>query len=292
MIRTKTFCAFSIVALSTPLFAQVDLSGSWAYRSSLGNVGGPNSVDYAGLPLNDAGRARALSYSQSQLSMPERQCLFYAPTYLMLGPFGMKIWNETDPNSGNTVAWKIGGWEDRAPTTIWMDGRPHPSKYALHDRAGFTTGVWEGDVLTTYTTHIKASYIRRNGAPSSDRASMTAHFILHDDLMTVTASVDDPVYLSEPVHWTRMFQLDETAPIASAGPPCLQGNEGPKEGEVPHYLPGKNPFVDEVTKVFNVPKEAVLGGAETMYPDFRKKIKDTYVRPAKCERACGGPPRN
>ena len=35
---------------------------------------------------------------------------------------------------------------------------------------------------------------------------------------------------------------------------------------VPHYLPGKNPFLNEVTQRYNIPLEAVLGGPETMYP--------------------------
>ena len=60
--------------------------------------------------------------------------------------------------------------------TIWMDGRPHPSKNAPHDQTGFTTGVWNGDVLTAYTTHMKTGYIRRNGAPSSDQATITTTF--------------------------------------------------------------------------------------------------------------------
>jgi hypothetical protein len=91
-----------------------------------------------------------------------------------------------------------GGWEDRAPTTIWMDGRPHPSKYAPHPKGGFTTGVWESDVLVAYATHMQAGYIRRNGSPSSDRATMTTHFLRHDHLLTVTASIEDPTCLSEP----------------------------------------------------------------------------------------------
>jgi hypothetical protein len=86
-----------------------------------------------------------------------------------------------------------------------------------------------------------------------------------------------------------MFQLDPEAPIASAGPPCTQADEGPPEGAVPHYLPGKNPFIDEMTRLYNIPEEAVLGGAETMYPEFRKKIKDKYVIPGKCVRDCGTP---
>ena len=50
---------------------------------------------------------------------------------------------------------------------------------------------------------------------------------------------------------------------------------------VPHYLPGQNPNVEEMTKLWGIPVEAVKGGAETMYPEYRKKLKDTYVRPAK-----------
>ncbi len=291
MTRSQVKAVMVLGILIAPAFAQVDLSGSWAAKShedAMERLAGPYAVDYTGLPLNEWGRARALSYSQSQLSMPERVCLFYPPFYLVLGPFGIKMWNETDPLTGNTIAWKIGGWGDRAPTTIWMDGRPHPSRNAPHEKSGFTTGVWEGDVLVTYTTHFKAGYVRRNGAPSSDQTTMTAHFLRHENLLTVAVSVEDPEYLSEPLYLTRTFLLD-AEPISAMGPPCILGDEGPQEGVVPHYLPGKNPFVDEVTKIYHIPVEGVLGGAETMYPEFRKKIKDKYVRPEKCVRNCGGP---
>jgi hypothetical protein len=40
--------------------------------------------------------------------------------------------------------------------------------------------------------------------------------------------------------------------------------------------------------------EAVLGGPETMYPEYRKKLKDSYVIPEKCPnlffRGKDGPP--
>jgi hypothetical protein len=57
---------------------------------------------------------------------------------------------------------------------------------------------------------------------------------------------------------------------------------------VPHYLPGENPFINEVSKLYGIPPEAVRGGAETMYPEYRKRIKDKYVAPLKCERYCCG----
>ncbi len=64
--------------------------------------------------------------------MIERQCEGWPPFYFVQGPFGLKIWSETEPIKGATISFTIGGWEDRAPITIWMDGRPHPSKYAEH----------------------------------------------------------------------------------------------------------------------------------------------------------------
>jgi hypothetical protein len=42
-------------------------------------------------------------------------------------------------------------------------------------------------------------------------------------------------------------------------------------------------------KAYHIPQDAAMGGAETMYPEFRKKLKDRYVRPDKCTNACGGP---
>jgi hypothetical protein len=278
-----------LAGLSVPGFAQIDLSGSWQainHEDSMERGGGPYAVDYTGLPLNENGRARALSYSESQISMPERICAFYTPFHLMQGPFGLKIWNETEPLNGRTIAWKIGAWEDRDATTIWMDGRPHPSKYAPHEKSGFTTGEWDGDTLVTYTTHMPAGYIRRNGSPSSDQATMTLHFFRHGDYLTVSGLIDDPVYLSEPYMLSRSYQLSTNA-ITPAAAPCIVGDEGVPENAVPHYLPEKNPFIDELTKYYGIPREAILGGAETMYPEFRKKIKDKFVMPTKCLR-CGG----
>lgn len=293
-LRHVALLAVATMALAVPASAQTELSGSWAARNhedALERGAGPYAVDFTGLPLNDEGRARALAYSASQLSLIERQCGLYPPHYIALGPFGIKIWNESDPTTGNVVAWKIGAWEDRAATTIWMDGRPHPSANAPHDRGGFTTGTWEGDTLVAYTTHFKAGVIRRNGAPNSDQATMTTRFIRHGDLLSMLITIDDPIYLSEPWYVSKIFQAD-TNPQRPIGPPCVPGYEGvDSDGTVPHFLPGANPSVDELTKLYGIPAAAVLGGPETMYPEFRATIKDAFKRPEKCARNCGGPPR-
>lgn len=280
-----------VIALGVPALAEVDLSGSWQsknHEDGLERGAGPNPGDFTGIPFNESGRAYALMNSQSQLSMPERICAFYSQWHLMVGTFGAKIWNETDSITGKTVAWVIGAWEDRAQMNIWMDGRPHPGKDAPHSQEGFTTGVWDGDVLTATTTHMLTGYLRRNGVMTSDQATMVTHFIRHGDLLTVASEIIDPVYLTEPYYITRTF-VNTTNLMNSGGPPCIPGDEGVAEGTVPHYLPGKNPLVDELTNLYGIPSEASMGGAETAYPAFRDKIKDKFKMAVKCQKNCGGP---
>jgi hypothetical protein len=252
--------------------AQFELTGSWAARNHEFLSGDGLPVDFTGIPLNEEGRIRALSYSESQLSMPERQCQGWPAFYLVQGPFGLKIWSETDPLKGNVISYTIGAWEDRAPLVIWMDGRPHPSKYALHTRSGFTTGKWEGNTLVTYTTHMKAGFLRKTGAPSSDEATLTMRFYRHADIMTILAVIEDPIYLAEPWILSRSFQLS-AAPLSPIGPPCVSALEATPSGDVPHYDPDKNPFVDEMTKKYGVPRDAAIGKPETLYPEYRKQIK-------------------
>ena len=57
-----------------------------------------------------------------------------------------------------------------------------------------------------------------------------------------------------------------SALLNSGAPPCITGDEGLAECPVPRSLPGKTPFLDEMIKLYNIPKEAALGGLETMYP--------------------------
>jgi hypothetical protein len=275
MVRTIRTAALAVCLLlwapaNRAAFGQSELAGSWAARNHEILAGDGLPVDYTGMPLNDEARTKALSYSESQLSMIERQCQGWPAFYMVQGPFGLKIWNDTDPIKGGVISWTIGGWEDRAPLTIWMDGRPHPSQYAEHTRSGFTTGTWEGNTLVAYTTHMKAGFLRKTGPPSSDEAAMTARFYRHGDILTVLAVIEDPIYLAEPWILSKSYQLS-TTPLSPIGPPCVTAYEGGGES-VPHYLPEKNPFVDEMTQKYGVPRAAALGFPDTLYPEYRKRI--------------------
>jgi hypothetical protein len=55
---------------------------------------------------------------------------------------------------------------------------------------------------------------------------------------------------------------------------CSVDVEVPRaEGEIPHYLPNRNPFQLEHAIKNRLPAETVLGGAETMYPEYQQKLR-------------------
>ena len=170
----------------------MELAGSWVGRGNELTTGTGLPVDFTGIPLNEEGRLRALTYNESQLGMIERQCQGWPASYLVMGPFGLRIWSELDPVRGTVRSWTIGAWEDKPIMTIWMDGRPHPSEYDLHTRSGFTTGRWEGTTLVARTTHMKEGLLRRVGAPVSDRATMTTRLTRHGDFLAVLVIIEDP----------------------------------------------------------------------------------------------------
>jgi hypothetical protein len=289
-IRNVSLLGLSMLVLMAPAYAQVDLSGQWSDRYHedwVERIPGPDPMDLLGLPLTAAGRAKADAWNVSVQTLPERQCIPHMATYNLHGPANLRIWSETSPVSGRPLSWKIYGTFGRTTETIWMDGRPHPSPNALHTYEGFTTGEWEGDVLTTYTTHLKTGYIRRNGVPSSDLATVVSHIVKHGEVLSITTIVEDPIYLTEPLIRSHSWVLEPTQEVLPA--PCEPVVEVPRpKGVVPHFLPGENPFTGEVTKLYGIPLEAVRGGAETMYPEYRKQLKDKYVAPVKCDRYCCG----
>jgi hypothetical protein len=154
---------------------------------------------------------------------------------------------------------------------IYMDGRPHPDEFAAHTWQGFSTGEWVGQVLKVTTTHLKKGWIRRNGVPRSDQAELTEYFWRHGEYLTWTVIINDPIYLTEPMVRSSDFRW---APGQNVGNyPCQIVTElDYEQGWLPHWLPGTNPYLDLYSKTYDVIPEAGRGGAETMLPEFRKKV--------------------
>lgn len=249
----------------------VDFSGFWALRfheDQPERVPGPELGDYLGLPLTDAARLRAQTFDASWLTLPEWQCRPHPADYIWRGASPPQISREIDPVSRQTVAFHA-EWLRSVDRAVYLDGRPHPSPHAPHTWAGFSTGRWAGDVLRVTTTHLKEAFIRRNGVPRSDRATLTEYWIRHDDILTVATIIHDPVYLTEPFIRTTDFELDLHQQLPPYPCEVVEEVDRPR-GVIPHNPIGTRPEM-EFARRHNLPVDAARGGAETMYPDFRIK---------------------
>ncbi|MGB7219098.1 MAG: hypothetical protein WBD07_09850 [Vicinamibacterales bacterium] len=87
------------------------------------------------------------------------------------------------------------------------------------------------------TTFGRLPYLRRNGVPSSDQTTFTMHISRHDSTLTITAVLEDPVYLTQPHIISRSWQLDPTANQMPVPGPCVPEAELADlkgDGGVPH----------------------------------------------------------
>jgi hypothetical protein len=274
----------AVLAVAAPARAQVSLVGEWSPRyheDQPDRIPGPELGDYTGLPLTDGARLAADSWDASRLTLREHQCKVHISPYILHGPIQVRMWEEKDPRTQQLVAIQMYLNTYEQDRTIWMDGRAHPPEYAPHTFQGFSTGKWDGDILTVYTTHIKQEWIRRNGVPNSEQSTMIEHFIRHGNIMSHLEIWSDPVYLTEPLIRSEEFVLNER----TGGNwlwPCEYVDEivDRPHSAVPHYLPGKSPFDGDFAYRYGVPVEAAKGGAATTYPEYMAILK-TLPKPPK-----------
>jgi len=287
-----------VIAAAAPVSAQIEIAGDWDQpmanagfgagfqEETQDRGGGPDLGDYAGLPINDAARYKASHYSPSWLTVPEHQCLPHPSTYQYRSPGGLSLVKVYDQVTQRLVAYNLYGSYGLA-RTVWMDGRSRPPANAPHTYNGFSLGRWDGDKLVVETTHLKYGFIRRNGVAHSDRVRMIEHFVRHDDVLTVITAVSDPVYYDEPFVRSSDYKLNAAANtrlLEFGG--FVDGGNGQvyykcapidevdtDRWRVPHYLPGTNTELNMFSKGHNVPLEAALGGARTMYPEYVTRLR-------------------
>ena len=273
VLSVAVFVACVSLGTGRPALAQIDLSGVWAplfHEDQLERVPGPDIGDYAGLPITEAARWRADTWTASLLTLPEHQCRPHPSTYGARGVGNLHIHLQLDPPTQQLVSigTQIQWMEQRR--TIWMDGRPRPPEYAAHTWQGFSVGRWDGDVLVVDTTHLKDGFIRRNGLALSDRATMQERFIRHGDTLTHVYMIQDPYYLSEPLIKTNGFRLQPRGQMQPY--PCETVDEVVRaKGVVPMNLPDANHASEEYAAKHRLSVDGVKGGAETALPEFVRR---------------------
>ena len=267
---------FLVSCAARPALAQenspLDLTGTWRWinhEDERDRNPGAYPGDYRGIPLNDAARMRADTYDEEvNATSLLLQCRPRTPGYQAKGLDPMRIDKVVDPVSRQLVAYRISYEKTPGDRVVWVDGRQRPSAYALHSWDGFSTGTFRGDTLEITTTHLKEGFVRRNGVPTSFRATVIEHVSLQDPYLEWTFTVIDPDYLTEPLVRSATYMRAPTLQLPAY--PCQPDDYQPDATyRVPHYLPGENPYLTESAFKYKAPLEGMRGGAETLYPEWR-----------------------
>ena len=234
---------------------------------------------------------RGDSWSASLWTVPEHQCIPHPADY---GPnfSQLVMWKDVDPVTKEVDRVAHGDVVDE-PRAHDLDGRSSsPARVGAPHVAGlFDRQVGRRHADGRNDAPQAGLYLRRNGLARSEKATVREHFIRNGDILTIVTIVNDPVYLTEPYIKTRNFQIEPGYQMTTY--PCSIDVEIDRPaGEIPHYLPGANPFISEAAAKHKMPLEAARGGAETMYPEYMVKMKTmpTATMPPRRRLGCGQRP--
>jgi hypothetical protein len=194
--------------------AAIDLTGYWVSVVTedwkLRMVTPPKGV-YDALTLNAEGRKVGDAWDPARDEKAGEQCKAYGAANIMRLPGRLNItWEndntlrlETDTGM-QTRRFHFGASTPGEPT--WQGHSAATWEFAPAGRGGARTGN-----LKVVTTNLRAGYVRKNGAPHSDKAVITEYFDINtmpngDQWLTVTTRIEDPVYFSRPSVNTSDFK--------------------------------------------------------------------------------------
>jgi hypothetical protein len=192
----------------------------------------PPRGDYANIPLNAAARKIADAWNPAVDEAAGEQCRGYAAPAIMREPTRLRIsWVDDYTLKIETDA----GMQTRLLQFARPDTQAAapPSSAAQRTWQGISVARWEpppaggrglnlglapragsqGRSLEVVTNQIRPGYLRKNGVPFSENATVTEYFDLFPepdgpDWFVVTTSVVDPLYLGEPWVTTSHFRKE------------------------------------------------------------------------------------
>ena len=196
--------------------ALIDLTGywvsvvteDWRYRMVT-----PARGDYQGVPMTPAARAIADAWDPAKEEASGDLCKSYGAPALLRVPGRLHItWQDDqtlrmDADAGKqTRIFHFGDWKAPAgPRTIQGDS-------VAEWQAGGGPGATDGTLQVT-TSNLKAGFLRKNGVPYSDNASLKEYYevITQPDgspLLVVTIVTTDPEYLRQPFVISSHFKRE------------------------------------------------------------------------------------
>jgi len=193
--------------------APIDLTGywvsyvteNWRYRMVT-----PPKGEYRRIPSSPAAVPIINAWDPAADERAGNQCKSYGAGNIMSVPGRLHItWQDADTLRIDTDA----GTQTRLFHFSQSAPAASPASAGPRSWQGESIATWEpapggnagggGGSLRVVTSNLRAGYLRKNGVPYSDRATITENFDITtlpdgSKLLLVTTVVDDPVYLTGP----------------------------------------------------------------------------------------------
>jgi len=175
----------------------------------------PGKGDYIGIPISAAGKKAADAWDQTKDEAAGNQCRAYGAPGLMNLPTHLHItWQDdnslrVDSDYGTqTRVFHFGSWTPPQPRKRSWQGN---SIAVWASRRGGRGGPPSARYLRITTTDLLAGYLRKNGVPYAENASLLEYVDLFKEpngaaVVVWTAVVDDPVNLETPYIISSQFK--------------------------------------------------------------------------------------
>lgn len=201
--------------------ATIDVTGywvsvvdeDWRYRMVT-----PTKGDYQGVPMTPAARAIADTWDPAKEEASGDVCKSYGAPAILRVPGRLHItWQDDQTLKMDTDAGKQTRTFHFGPSTssglAKAPAGPHTIQGdSVAEWVGGGRGATDGTLQVT-TTNLKAGFLRKNGVPYSENASLVEYYELitqpdGSPLLVVTISTTDPMYLRQPFVITSQFKKE------------------------------------------------------------------------------------
>jgi hypothetical protein len=163
----------------------------------------PNKGVYDALPLNPAGRKLGDAWDPARDEAAGEQCRSYGAANIMRVPGRLNITWQDD----NTLRIDTDAGTQTRLFRFGTAAAPGEPSWQGHSVAQWNitggTGASRTGNLKVVTTNLRPGYVRKNGAPYSEKTTVTEYWDLNtlpngDRWLTITTKVEDPVYFTRP----------------------------------------------------------------------------------------------
>jgi hypothetical protein len=207
--------------------APVDLTGYWGSivtQDWLFRMVVPQRGQYAGIPINLRARQSADAWNRAADEAAGKQCEAYGGAAIMRIPEHLRIsWQDSQTLKVQTDAGmqtrllRFDPAPGRLPAAPSLQGNSVAKWVPYLAGPGFVGAAPRRGVqahhgwLQVITTDMTAGLLRKNGVPYSSQTRMSESWAVNSDAagaawLTVTTTLDDPVYLQVPYVLNSIFQ--------------------------------------------------------------------------------------